>query len=104
MPKTPDTITVKIRPELTIAGLRTTLQKMTIQKDDYVVVTIHEPRYVSREQAYRVFEMIHQAMPHLDRNHVIVKPADIEIEVKTREEVADLADIPSWVRKLRRER
>lgn len=104
MAKMPDAVTVAIKPELTIAGLRVQMEKLNIGKDDYVVITVRQPPYLSREQAYTIFDQMHKAMPHLDRNHIIVKPASIDIEVKTREEVAADADIPSWVRKLRRER
>lgn len=92
------THTVTFRPTPTLGALRAELTKLTIGPDDYVVVTVSQPPYLTREQARAIFDQVHEAMPHVDRKHIIVKPASIEIEVKTREEVAAENDIPPWRR------
>jgi hypothetical protein len=73
-------------------------ERLTIGPDDYLVVTVHEPKHLSRQMAAELSDYIHRAFPQLG-NRIIVKPPDIELQSKPREEVVADAGIPPWLRR-----
>lgn len=80
-----------------LSDLSVELQRLTIRKDDYLVITVNEPKHFTQSQARQLSEYVHRSLPQL-AGRIIIKAADIEIEVAPREEAVANANIPPWLR------
>lgn len=80
-----------------LANIRAELNKITVGKDDYLVITVHQRPMLRRDQAEAILHQVQRALPQL-QGRVIIKPSDITVESKPREEVKADANVPPWLR------